>query len=77
MANNPRPSRRSRPLAIVGGDDPLPEVRIDGVDTVPMTEEQYTAAVHALATLIDAWRLTTHTGTAHSESGAAGRSQAA
>lgn len=46
--------RRHRRLSVVG-DDPLPEVRIDGVGTVPMSDEQYTAAVHALATLIQTW----------------------
>lgn len=60
MPKNPRSPRR-HPLTLVG-DDPPPDVRVDGVDTVAMTEQQYTAAVHALATLIDTWRTTTQAG---------------
>lgn len=34
----------------------LPEVRIDSAGTVLMSEQQHTAAVEALAVLIEAWR---------------------
>lgn len=63
MSQSPGPPRRPRSLSVVG-DDPLPDVRIDGVDTVAMTHERHTAAVRALAALIDNWRVTAHTSTA-------------
>lgn len=49
-------ARRHRPLSIVS--DALPDVRINGVGTMPMTDEQYAAAVRALAALIETWRAT-------------------
>jgi hypothetical protein len=52
-----RHAHRRRALALVS-DDQLPDVRIDGVATVPMTDDQHAAAVHALAALIDTWRTT-------------------
>ncbi|HEY3737686.1 MAG TPA: hypothetical protein VGL26_09590 [Jatrophihabitans sp.] len=55
MPKNPHSPRPRRALSIVS-DDPLPGIRIDSVGTVPMTDEQYTAAVHALAALIETWR---------------------
>jgi hypothetical protein len=76
MPNNPRSSRRPRPLAVVG-DDTLPDVRIDGVGTVPMSDEQYTAAVHSLAVLIDSWRVIAHTGVVDTEPSDADRPLAA
>jgi hypothetical protein len=57
VPKNPRPPRARRALSVVG-DDPLPDVRVVDIGTVPMTDEQYTAAVHALAALIDTWRST-------------------
>jgi hypothetical protein len=56
MPQNPRPPRHPRSLAVVR-DDPLPDVRINGIGTVSMTDEQYAAAVHALAVLIDNWQV--------------------
>ena len=53
MAANQHRSRRGFSLV---GVDPLPEVHVDAADTVPMTDEQYTAAVTALAVLIEGWR---------------------
>lgn len=55
MPKRSHSSHARRALSIVG-DDPPPDVRIDGVGTVPMTDEQYAAAVHALAVLIENWR---------------------
>ncbi len=75
MSKNPRSPHRG-PLTLVG-DDPLPDVQVDGVDTVAMTEQQYTAAVHALATLIDTWRATTQTGAADDGAGDGDRPLAA
>jgi hypothetical protein len=37
-------------------DEQSPDIRIDGVGTVVMSDEQHTAAVHALAALIENWR---------------------
>ena len=56
-------AHRHRPFSVVG-DDQLPDVRIDGNGTVPMSDEQYTAAVHALAVLIDNWRASQTSATA-------------
>lgn len=53
----PKKSRLPRALSVVG-DDPLPDVRVVDVGTVPMTDDQHSAAVHALAALIDTWRAT-------------------
>lgn len=55
MPKNPRPTRR-RPALSAVGDDALPEVQVVGVGTVPMTDEQHTAAVRAFAALIGSWR---------------------
>lgn len=55
MPKNPRRTHRRSALSIVG-DDTLPEVQVVEVGTVPMTDEQHTAAVHALAALIGSWR---------------------
>lgn len=56
MPKNPRSTRHRRPALSVVGDDALPEVRVVEVGTVPMTDEQRAAAVHALASLITTWR---------------------
>jgi hypothetical protein len=55
VPKSPRPTRQRRALSIVGVDA-LPEVQVVDVGTVPMTEPQHAAAVHALAVLIAAWR---------------------
>lgn len=52
-----RSAGRRRPLSVVG-DDQLADIYVDGAGTVPMSDDQYTAAVHALAELIGAWRAT-------------------
>jgi hypothetical protein len=52
-----RSAGRRRPLSVVG-DDQLADIYVDGAGAVPMSGEQYTAAVHALAALIGAWRAT-------------------
>ncbi len=61
MPKSPRSSPTRRALSVVG-EDPLPDVQVVDVATVPMTDEQRAAAVQALAALIDNWRLTAHTG---------------
>ncbi len=56
MPNNRRPHPRRSALSIVVADYTLSEVRVVEIGTVPMTDEQHTAAVHALAALIATWR---------------------
>jgi len=53
----PRNARRPRSLSVIGAD-PLPDVQVEDVGTVTMTDEQYTDAVRALAALIETWRAT-------------------
>lgn len=50
-------ARRHRPLSVVG-DDQLADIHVDGAGTVPMSDDQYTAAIQALAALIGTWRAT-------------------
>lgn len=49
--------RPRSPLTLTGAD-PLPEVHIDPAGVVAMSDEQYEAAVVALAVLIEGWRAT-------------------
>lgn len=59
-----RRAHNPRPLSSVQAEQ-LPEVRIDSVGTVLMSEQQRTAAVEALAVLIEAWRAVTPQPSAH------------
>ncbi len=53
----PKNPRRTRSLSVVVAD-PLPDVQVEDVGTVTMTDQQCTDAVRALAALIETWRAT-------------------
>ena len=57
MPDRHRITRSHRPLSVVG-DDQLPDVQVAAVGTVSMSDEQYTAAIHAVAALITNWHAT-------------------